>query len=210
MCIYLDHRKRARDGRFTGISSCDKYLRFQIRPEMSAMDDGQRICSPSCRTPYNLPVNSPVSPRVLNLKEDMDVLTLSRQDNPYISSKLELLSNSCGSGGGGDDVLTMRQQLSSPNSIHYSISLNRDSVGDASQSLLWSDEDGNEEGRSSTDLLDSESHLHDFLVRSPPPQFPTTICAFAFPEPGSPLHSITLREHECPDGQRESAMTPEQ
>lgn len=161
----------------------------------------------SCQTPYNLPINSPVSPRVLSLKEDMDVLTLSRQDNPYISSKLELLSNSCGSGG-TDDVLTMRQQMSSPNSIHYSISLNRESVGDASQSLLWSDEDGNEGTRSPVEVLDSGSHLHDFLVRSPPPQFPTTFSAFAFPEPGSPLHSITLRDGESPDVQRLSTVTP--
>ena len=83
-----------------------------------------------------MPADSPVSPRVLNLKEDMDVLTLSRQDNPYISNRLEVKS------------ATSQQ----------------------------------------------ESYLHDFLVRSPPPQFPTKFSAFVFPEPGSPLHSLAAAD----------------
>jgi hypothetical protein len=138
---------------------------------------------------YQLPANTPVSPRVQNLKEDMDILTMSRQDNPYISSKLEQLSNCCGTDA--DDILTLRQHLTSPNSVHYSITMNRNSLEDGSQSLLWSDEDGNEDGRMSADILEDDSHLHDYLVRSPPPQFPTKFSAFVFPEPGSPLHQIT-------------------
>ena len=151
-------------------------------------------------TPYNFPPNSPVSPRVTDIKEDMDVLTLSRMDSPYISSKLEQLSNSCGSSiVDSHDLMTLRQQMISPNSIaQYSTGgVNRSSVGDASQSLLWSDnEDANMESldlKSSLDLLEEidDGHLHDHLIRSPPPQFPTNISAFVFPEPGSPLHAVS-------------------
>ena len=188
-------RKKTRANGFPGNSSCES-LRFRSPSPKSPFEYSQQLSPSSVEMAYNLPANTPVSPRVQNLREDLDILTMSRQDNPYISSKLELLSNCCGSAAAVDDVLTLRQQLTSPNSVHYSISMNRDSVGDASQSLLWSEEDVNEDGRLSADILDDDSHLHDFLVRSPPPQFPTKFSAFVFPEPGSPLHSMHFRAQE--------------
>lgn len=42
---------------------------------------------------YEFLPKSPVSPRVKNIKEDMDALHLSRQDNPYIMHQLERLVN---------------------------------------------------------------------------------------------------------------------
>lgn len=41
---------------------------------------------------YQFPPNSPISFNVRDLKEDMDILTISRTDNPYIAAKLDLLS----------------------------------------------------------------------------------------------------------------------
>ena len=106
-----------------------------LSSDRTSGEGGRRVSDLECQPPYNLPANSPVSPRVLSLKEDMDVLTLSRKDNPYILNKLEV-------NGNGTSV--------------------------------------------------AEGHLHDFLVRSPPPQFPTKFSSFVFPEPGSPLHSLSL------------------
>ena len=145
----------------------------------------------SCSSPYNIPPNLPVSPRVHDIKEEMDILTMSRQDSPYISSKLEQISNTCGSATGDHhEVMILRQQMISP--ISGQISTNRGSVGDASQSLLWSEnEDANMEGDVKS-FFEDDGHLHDHLIRSPPPQFPTNISAFVFPEPGSPLHSFSM------------------
>jgi len=165
--------------------------------------ESPRMCSnpmvASSVAPYNFPPNSPVSPRVHNLKEDMDILTLSRHDNPYISSKLEEISNAfCGSALDSQDIMSLRQSTASPNSAHLSVCYNnRSSLGDASQSLLWTDDDAMEAvevtaTKSSLELFEDDgTNLHDHLIRSPPPQFPTHISAFVFPEPGSPLLSIT-------------------
>ena len=141
-------------------------------------------------TPYNFPANAPVSPRVHDLKQDMDILTMSRNDNPYILSKIEQMSRSFGPNGSGD-LMTLRQQFTSPDCIQYDVNCrnNRDSMDDASQSLLWSEDEG-KDGRISDDVLEvDDTNLHQHLIRSPPPSFPTNISAFIFPEPGSPLHS---------------------
>lgn len=118
--------------------------------------------------PYNLAPNCPVSPRVKNIREDMDALIMSRQDNPFISQQLELLSSA-------SDPET---RTVSP--ITFVTQSSYEGCDDASQSLLTiHDLDDLEQ-------LDQEN-LHEHMIRSPPPQFPQKISHFVFPGPGSPV-----------------------
>ena len=118
--------------------------------------------------PYNLAPNCPVSPRVKNIREDMDALMMSRQDNPFISQQLELLSSS-----GDPETRTV-----SP--ITFVTQSSYDGADDASQSLLAIHD------LDELEQLDQEN-LHEHMIRSPPPQFPQKISHFVFPGPGSPV-----------------------
>lgn len=98
----------------------------------------------------------------------MDALIMSRQDNPFISQQLELLSSS-------SDPET---RTVSP--ITFVTQSSYEGCDDASQSLLTiHDLDDLEQ-------LDQEN-LHEHMIRSPPPQFPQKISHFVFPGPGSPV-----------------------
>lgn len=118
--------------------------------------------------PYNLAPNCPVSPRVKNIREDMDALIMSRQDNPFISQQLELLSSA-----GDPETRTV-----SP--ITFVTQSSYDGADDASQSLLTIHD------LDELEQLDQEN-LHEHMIRSPPPQFPQKISHFVFPGPGSPV-----------------------
>lgn len=53
--------------------------------------------STECNSSYiSLVSNSPISPRVKSIDDDIEAITLSRQDNPFIQSKLERLSSYTG------------------------------------------------------------------------------------------------------------------
>ena len=116
--------------------------------------------------PYNLTPNCPVSPRVKNIREDMDALIMSRQDNPFISQQLELLSSA-----GDPETRTV-----SP--ITFVTQSSRD---DEDETSLLTIHDLDE-----LEQLD-QANLHEHLIRSPPPQFPQKISHFVFPGPGSPV-----------------------
>lgn len=116
--------------------------------------------------PYNLTPNCPVSPRVKNIREDMDALIMSRQDNPFISQQLELLSSA-----GDPETRTV-----SP--ITFVTQSSRD---DEDETSLLAIQDLDE-----LEQLD-QANLHEHLIRSPPPQFPQKISHFVFPGPGSPV-----------------------
>lgn len=115
--------------------------------------------------PYNLTPNCPVSPRVKNIREDMDALIMSRQDNPFISQQLELLSSA-----GDPETRTV-----SP------ITFVTQSSRDEDETSLLTIQDLDE-----LEQLD-RANLHEHLIRSPPPQFPQKISHFVFPGPGSPV-----------------------
>ncbi|KAI1278690.1 hypothetical protein HDE_14221 [Halotydeus destructor] len=127
---------------------------------------------------YNFPPNSPISPRVKNIKEDMEALLISRQDNPYISQKLEMLS-SC------NDCSLSTTTLS--NSI--SMSVNGDL--ETEQSLVAMDDAEVAEACMGHLLDEPGLNLHEHLIRSPPPQFPQKVSHFVFPDSvGSPLRGM--------------------
>lgn len=135
-------------------------------------------------------MSSPVSPRVKNIKQDMEALLISRQDNPYISQKLELLSNSA-------DF----QSLSNLNSS----SLIQVSIEDSEQGLISMDYDVMDDELAFTSAILDEPglNLHEHLIRSPPPQFPQKVSHFVFPDTiGSPLRGCML------GGKSSSMMSP--
>lgn len=136
---------------------------------------------------YQFPPNSPVSPRVKSIKDDMEALIISRQDNPFLTHRLELLS-SC-----GDGDLSSSSDLSSFSPQRHSENIEQD----ASQSLLAMEEDFETDNAMHhiPELLDGpDLDLHERLIRSPPPQFPTNLSNFLFPGPGSPLRSANLKQ----------------
>ncbi|RWS13586.1 uncharacterized protein B4U79_01849 [Dinothrombium tinctorium] len=123
---------------------------------------------------YKFAPLSPVSPRVKNIDADMEALTLSRNDNPFIQQKLEKLSAS------GD--------LLSNSSLTLNISQNVDGNAEFEQSLISIDGD---------DISETDTNVHQYLIRSPPPQFPQKFSHFIFPVPGSPIGSLSLRTPGC-------------
>lgn len=209
---------------------------------------------------YNFHPNSPVSFNVRDLKEDMDILTISRTDNPYLAAKLDLLSETaersllvspCSlaheSSGNlstnasnlsrGSTValhpLLQSRMSSCDRTVRYSADIrcsqegdeeeeeadDADDVDDALESselllinacdeTVQQTEETTEtrytttargRGNNSThdsrhrvdsidisldNLLDDASNLHEMMIRSPPPQFPTKLASFIFPDGG--------------------------
>jgi len=110
---------------------------------------------------------------------------MSRQDNPYISQRLELLSN-CGD----SEMIRTVSPISFVDTLSDS--------NEASQSLL-SIQDMDE-----IHQLD-QTDLHEHLIRSPPPQFPQKFSHFVFPGPESPLRSMPLKRPPIMKAASESA-----
>ncbi|XP_053202661.1 uncharacterized protein LOC128387478 [Panonychus citri] len=119
---------------------------------------------------FGIPPHSPVSPRVKNINEDMEALTLSRQDNPFIVSKLEKLSSSEEWLSSNSSSLTIQQELLSPSSC-------------SSSTFNMEIEE----------ITSDVSNVHEHLIRSPPPQFPTKLAHFVFPLPNSPIKNLSSR-----------------
>lgn len=93
----------------------------------------------------------------------MEQLLLSRQDNPYICAKLELLSNSA--------EFLSNPSLSNLNSASL-VQVN----DDTEQSLIMDYDVIEEELAFTSAILDEPGlNLHEHLIRSPPPQFPQKV-----------------------------------
>lgn len=164
------HRKRFREGNNKENSRdslvfCSNDTGPGYAEVLMTDEDSQSL---QLNPPYNLAPNCPVSPRVKNIREDMDALIMSRQDNPFISQQLELLSSS-------SDPET---RTVSP--ITFVTQSSYEGCDDASQSLLTIHD--------LDDLVQlDQENLHEHMIRSPPPQFPQKISHFVFPGPGSPV-----------------------
>lgn len=222
---------------------------------------------------YQFPPNSPVSFNVRDLKEDMDILTISRTDNPYLAAKLDLLSETAersllvspcsavGSSnvnsqanGSSSNISTNNSSVSRQSAIQLhpllqsrmsscDRSRGKDSFSLASeanaidQEVDENDLDDGDDGQESSELLlinrstdtddgqntfgghggrgslvrtttaadsvdisldnilEDTSNLHEIMIRSPPPQFPTKLSSFIFPDanPISPMNSSPAR-----------------
>ena len=183
---FLFFRKKARDGS-NGKENLDDTL-INTEADNNFEDVDNVLMSTSGNTalsPYQFPPNSPVSPRVKNIKEDMEALLISRQDNPYICSKIELLSSS-----GADNYIS-----TSSLTLHSSLMQVSVNIEDTSQSLISMEDDvADEELAFSSAILDEPGiNLHEHLIRSPPPQFPQKVSHFVFPDAaGSPLRGVML------------------
>lgn len=126
-------------------------------------------------------MSSPVSPRVKNIKQDMEALLISRQDNPYISQKLELLSTATD--------FQSTSHLSSASMVQINVH------DDSEQGLISMDFDVVDDELAFTSAILDEPglNLHEHLIRSPPPQFPQKVSHFVFPDAiGSPLRGCML------------------
>lgn len=136
---------------------------------------------------YHFAPNTPVSPRVRSINDDMEALIISRQDNPFLSQKLELLSSSC-----EEELLTSSSFGDSAG--HKSTVVDQDL---ASQALICYEEENEDldelDFPKTLSLKGGAIDLHEHLIRSPPPQFPQRLSHFVFPGPGSPLRNAGLK-----------------
>jgi hypothetical protein len=162
--------------------------------------------------------NSPISPRVRSIEQDIEALTLSRQDNPFLCAQLERIS---ATSGVPCDFLSASQLSLSSNHVHFN-----GSSAQHTPSLTTSfaahpalhplhphqppshDHGADEPHTKLCELDDSclsieldellndgtmKQAVHDHLVRSPPPHFPRKLSQFLFPEPGSPIRSLSVK-----------------
>lgn len=153
--------------------------------------------STECNSSYmSLISNSPISPRVKSIDEDIEALTLSRQDNPYIQNKLEKLSQYSGV---NYDILSISNLSLNGNSnfVNSTNTLNNQSTTHSSQFSQ-----SNKVSSISSEELDEilnfsksnkDENLHEHLIRSPPPDFPLNFSSFIFPAVGSPLRSLSMK-----------------
>ena len=125
---------------------------------------------------YGIPPHSPVSPRVKNLDEDLEALTISRGDNPYILSRLEQIFNS-------KDNLTATEMTINviPDGERSLITMGKDCVDGSQEETL--------QQQSSLQQQPSDNNVHQHLIRSPPPQYPQKLSHFVFP-PTSPSRGV--------------------
>lgn len=138
---------------------------------------------------HNLfPPNSPVSPRVKNIKEDMEALILSRQDNPYLLSKLENCSNAGDVGTSSNLTISISSNCRSPPDPSLDLVMNNNALD---YSFISMDLDDLPEPNI------TQSDLHDHLIRSPPPQFPQKISHFVYPT-GSPIKALNQVSSSSP------------
>ena len=151
--------------------------RNHCQPCLSVPEDVGSLCEP-------LP-KSPISPRIKNIREDMEALMLSRHDNPYIMHQLERLSTK-DSDILGDSIVSAH---SSPARNMNKASVSNLNVNGSAESNFIMD----------SDVVDChDDNLHDKLIRSPPPQFPKNMSLFVFP--GSSAPSVnSLRTGEASD-----------
>jgi len=119
---------------------------------------------------YGIPPHSPVSPRVKSIDQDIEALILSRQDNPFLTSKLEKLSCSgkISSSNLALDVFSNDGKGTEIFHDHSSLAMDLDDTSD-------------------------NYNVHEHLIRSPPPQFPQKISHFVFPLSNSPIRNISLK-----------------
>lgn len=133
-------------------------------------------------------------------------------DNPFIQSKLEKLS--CYSGvnhdilsisnlslnGGFINANANYSNVNSTNTLNNITQQSNCSSQYAAHSNQLSQ--SNKTSSMSSEELDEilnfgksnkEDSLHKYLVRSPPPDFPTQLSEFIYPQVGSPLRSLSMK-----------------
>jgi hypothetical protein len=137
---------------------------------------------------------SPISPRVKNIDRDMEALTLSRQDNPYIMQQLERLSVT-------NEYLT---ELSISTHSSPARSVQRISISTNDQHIT-------SDGNFIMDCEDFDDNLHDKLIRSPPPNFPQKLSLFVFPDSSAgsvQSYSLTKSRDNSEYSPTRSLMSP--
>ena len=155
--------------------------------------------STECGSSYlSLVSNSPISPRIKSIDEDIEALTLSRQDNPYIQNKLEKLSHYSGV---NHDILSISNLSLYGNSSFVTSTNTLNNLNQSGQSNQLSQQANKTPSISSEELdeilnfgrSNREDNLHQHLIRSPPPDFPMNFSAFIYPPIGSPLRSLSTK-----------------
>lgn len=157
--------------------------------------------STECNSSYlSLVSNSPISPRIKSIDEDVEALTLSRQDNPYIQNKLEKLSHY--SGGNHDILSIFNLSLNGGNSnfVNSTNTLNNlNQSGPANQLGQQANQTPSISSEELDEILNfgnrsnKDDNLHQHLIRSPPPDFPVNFSSFIYPPIGSPLRSLSTK-----------------
>ena len=154
-----------------------------------------RQLSTECNSSYmSLVSNSPISPRIKDIDEDIERLTLSRQDNPYIQNKLEKLSHYSGV---NHDILSI-SNLSLYGNSNFVNSTNTLNNLNQSGHSLGQNKTPSISSEELDEILNSgrsnkEDNLHQHLIRSPPPDFPQNFSSFFYPPIGSPLRSLSTK-----------------
>lgn len=154
--------------------------------------------STECSSSYiSLVSNSPISPRIKSIDEDIEALTLSRQDNPYIQNKLEKLSHYSGV---NHDILSISNLSLYGNTSAFVNSTN--TLNQLSHHSNALSQQANKTPSISSEELDEilnfaskEDNLHQHLIRSPPPDFPLNFSSFIYPPIGSPLRSLSNKKY---------------
>lgn len=153
--------------------------------------------STECGSSYlSLVSNSPISPRIKSIDEDVEALTLSRQDNPYIQNKLEKLSHYSGV---NHDILSIfnlslygnSNFVNSTNTLNQSGQTNQ--LGQQTNQTPSISSEELDEILNLGNRSNKEDNLHQHLIRSPPPDFPVNFSSFIYPPVGSPLRSISTK-----------------